>query len=45
MGMHGYLADYGCPHGVPVVVEVVPILSRVEPMPLAVLLMPPETLP
>jgi hypothetical protein len=46
MGINGFLADHGCPHGVPVVLgampivplEVAPILFGVEPM-------LPETLP
>jgi len=53
MGMDGSLADHGCQHGVPIVLaalpmlplEVAPILPGVDPMPLGVLPMLPETLP
>jgi hypothetical protein len=53
MGMDGFLADHGCQHGVSVVrgalpmlpLGVAPILSGVEPIPLGVLLMLPETPP
>jgi hypothetical protein len=53
MGMEGFLAVHGCRHGVPVVLnalpmlplEVAPIPFDMEPMPLGVLLMLPETLP
>jgi hypothetical protein len=52
MGINGFLADHGCPHGVPVVLgamptlplEVAPMLSGVMPTPLGVLLMLLETL-